>query len=153
LKFGKGFRHLSLSDYYKGLQILHNKGSLNVVDTEAIYFPVRQFNPASLQLPDGKSVLEQLCNLAKLVVIEDVDLTKKDLVQHLAEFNLEDIAASHINRHNRPNSASIFCLCNREFADLLAGKRIWPNLLQKIESQMSLRLRNCDAFRKSRQST
>jgi hypothetical protein len=153
LKFGKSFRHLSLSNYYKGLQLLCNNGVSRIGDSNAVYFPIRRFNPASLQLPNGKSSLEKLCNLAKLVVIEDVDLTKKDLIRHLVEFDLENIAASHVNKHNRLNSASIFCLCKKELADLLPGKKIWPDLLQKIENQLSSRLRNCAAFQKSRQST
>ena len=153
LQNGKSFRHLSLSSYYKGLQLLYGKSNSHVSGTDTICFPIRQFNPASLQLSEGKSVLEKLCNLAKLVVIEDVDLTKKDLIRHLVEFNLENIAVSHINKHNRLNSASIFCLCNKEFADLLAGEKIWPDLLQKIESQMSLRLHSFVASQKFRPST
>jgi len=150
LQNGKSFRHLALSNYYKGLQLLYGKGDLNVSDTNAIYFPIRQFNPDSLRLPDGKSVLGKLCELSKLVVIEDVDLTKKDLIRHLVEFDLENIAASHINRHNRLNSASIFCLCDKEFADLLPGEKIWPDLLQKIGNQMSSRLHNFVASQKFR---
>lgn len=124
LETGKSFRHLSLSNYYKGLQFLHNEDAPVDGDANAIYFPIRRFNPACLQLPDGNSVLEKLCDLAKLVVIEDIDLTKKDLIQHLVEYDLENIVVSHVNRHNRTNSASVFCLCNREFADLLPGERI-----------------------------
>ncbi len=152
LKIGKSFRHLSLSNYYKGLQLLHSKGTLNDGDTNAVYFPVRQFKPSCLQLLEGNSILEKLCELAKLVVIEDIDLTKKDLIQHLVKYDLENIAASHVNRHNRLNSASIFCLCNRKFADLLPGKKIWPDSLQKIENRMYLHLRNCAVFQKYQQS-
>lgn len=153
LKTGKSFRHLSLSNYYKGLQLLHNKDALNDNDTNSIYFPIRQFNPSCLQLSAGNSILEKLCNLAKLVVIEDVDLTKKILIEHLIEHNLESIAVSHVNRHNRINSAQVFCLCNAEFEDFLPGKRIWPDSLKKIENQMYLRLRNSAVFQKYRQST
>lgn len=153
LENGKSFKHLSLSSYYGVLQLLDSKSTQNVKDDNAIYFPIRQFNPASLQLPDGKSFLEKLCNFAKLIVIEDVNLTKKDLIGHFVENNLENIAAAHINRHNRLNSASIFCLCNKEFADLLPGKKIWPDLLEKIGHQTSLRLRSFAASQKFRLST
>ena len=50
LKHGKSFRHLSLSSYYKGLQLLDNKSTLNVKDINAIYFPIRQFNPGELTI-------------------------------------------------------------------------------------------------------
>jgi hypothetical protein len=152
LKMGKSFRHLSLSNYYRGLQLLYSKGTSNNSDTNAVYFPIRQFNLMCLQLPEGGSALEKLCNLAKLVVIEDVDLTKKDLIQHLIEYDLENIAASHVNRHNRINSAQIFCLCDREFEEFLPGKKIWPDSLQKIENQMYLRLRSSAVFQKFQQS-
>ncbi len=152
LKTGKSLRHLSLSNYYKGLQLLHNKDASNDGDTNAIYFPIRQFNPGCLQLPDGSSVLKKMCSLAKLVVIEDVDLTKKKLIKHLIEHNLENIAVSQVNKHNRINSAHIFCLCNTEFEDFLPGKRIWPDSLAKIENRMCLRLRNSAVFQKYQQS-
>jgi hypothetical protein len=152
LNIGKSFRHLSLSNYYRGLQLLHNIDPLSDGDANAIYFPIRRFNPACLLLPDGNSVLEKLCNLAKLVVIEDADLTKRDLIGHLVEYDIENIAASHVNRHNRINSAQIFCLCDKEFGEFLPGKKIWPNSLQKIENQMYLRLRNSAVFQKYQQS-
>jgi len=152
LKIGKSFRHLSLSNYYKGLQLLLNKDASNDGDTNAIYFPIRQFNSSCLQLPADNSILEKLCNLAKLVVIEDVDLTKKILIQHLIEHNLENIAASHVNRHNRINSAQIFCLCNTKFKDFLPGKRIWPDSLKRIENQMYLRLHSSAVWQRYRQS-
>jgi len=132
---------------------LHSRDGSNVGGSNAVYFPIRQFNPVSLQLPDGSSVLKKLCSLAKLVVSEDVDLTKKNLIKHLMEQDLEDIAISHVNRHNRINSAQIFCLCDIEFKDFLPGRRIWPDSLQKIENQMYLRLRNSAVFQKYRQST
>lgn len=152
LRMGKSFRHLSLSNYYRGLQLLYSKGTSNNGDTNAVYFPIRQFNPMCLRLPEGGSALEKLCNLAKLVVIEDVDLTKKGLIQHLIEYDLENITVSHVNRHNRINSAQVFCLCDKEFEKFLPGKRIWPDSLQKIESQMYSRLHNCAVFRKYQQS-
>ena len=152
LNIVKSFRHLSLSNYYRGLQLLHSRDFLNDGDANAIYFPVRRFNPLCLQLPNGNSTLGKLCNLAKLVVIEDVDLTKKDLIRHLAEYDLENIVVTHVNRHSRINSAQIFCLCDIEFEDFLPGKRIWPDSLQKIENQMYLRLRNSAVFQKFQQS-
>ena len=121
------------------------------VSINSIYFPIRQFSPLCLQLPDGDSILEKLCNLAKLVVIEDVDLTKEFLIEHLIEHNLEGVAVFHVNRHNRINSARVFCFCNAEFEDLQPGKIIWPDSLKKIESQMYLRLRSSAVFQKYQQ--
>ncbi len=152
LDIGKSFRHLSLSNYYKGLQLLHSLNPLSDGGANAIYFPIRRFNPASLLLPDGKSVLEKLCNLAKLVVIEDADLTKRDLIEHLIKYYIENIAVSHVNRHDRINSAQIFCFCNTEFGNALSGKRIWPDSLQKLENQMYSRLRSSAVFQKFQQS-
>ena len=152
LRGGRSYRHLSLSNYYKGLQLLSARNASTDDPANAVYFPIRQFNPASLELPDGKSVLEKLCNLARLVVIEDVDLTKRDLITHFIEHNLENIAFSHVHKHNRINSAQIFCLCNTEFQDLLPGTKIWPNSLLKIENQMYSRLLNSAAFQKSQRS-
>ena len=131
---------------------MFNKDGSNDGGANAIYFPIRQFNPSCLQLSEGNSILEKLCDLAKLVVIEDVDLTKKILIEHLIEHKLENIAVSHVNRHNRINSAQVFCLCNADFEDFLPGKRIWPDSLKKIEHQMYLRLRSSAVFQKYQQS-
>ena len=57
LKNGKSLRHLSLSNYYKGLQLLYDKDVSNDSDTNEIYFPIRQFNLSSLQLPEGNNIL------------------------------------------------------------------------------------------------
>jgi hypothetical protein len=152
MRGGKSYRHLSLSNYYKGLQLLSAGNASTDDPANVVYFPIRQFNPASLELPDGKSALEKLCNLARLVVIEDVDLTKRDLINHLIEHNLDNIAFSHIRRHNRVNSAQIFCLCNTEFQDLLPGTKTWPNSLLKIENQMYSRLLSSAAFQRSQRS-
>ena len=152
LRGGKSYRHLSLSNYYKGLRLLHSRNALNARDTNAVYFPIRQFNPASLELPDGTSVLERLCNLASLVVIEDVDLTEKDLIKHLIEHNLGNVAVSRVNKHNRINSAQIFCLCSTEYEDPLPGRKIWPNSLLKIENQMYSRLLNSAVFQRCQRS-
>lgn len=153
LRIGKSFRHLSLSDYYKGLQLLHSRSVSSDGTTDMIYCPVRRFSPSCLQLPNGGSVLKELCNLARLVVIEDIDLTEEDLIHHLLEYDLENIAVTHVNRHNRLNSALVFCLCNVELSDLLAGKKIWPNSLKKIESRMYSHLRSSAVFQKYRLST
>ena len=153
LKVGKRFRHLSLSNYYKGLQLLDSQDHSKAGSVNAVCFPIREFNPASLQLPNGMSVLGRLCDLARLIVIEDIDLTKKTLIEHLIGHDLDNIAVSYVSKHIRSiNSAQIFCLCNIEFEDCLPGKRIWPDSLQRIGSQMSLRLRNYAVFQKYRQS-
>jgi hypothetical protein len=82
-----------------------------------------QSNPISSIAAD--SILSNLCRPSRPVIIEDVDLMQKELIQHLAEYDLENIVASRINKYSRVNSASIFCLYDDEFADLLPGKRIW----------------------------
>lgn len=141
----KTYRHLSLSNYYKALKLLTNNSASGYHDNNEIYFPVRQFNGDSLILPSGESVIRALCNIARLIVIEDVDLTKKKLIEHCVEHKLENIDASQIRKCNSVNSASIFCVCCKGLTDLLPGKKIWSDFSRKIENLIYSHRRNFPA--------
>jgi hypothetical protein len=122
---GTSFGQLSLSDYYRGLSLLNEPGDSNADSRKAIFYPVRRFNDASLILPGGESLLEKLCEMSELCVIEDVDLDASGLRCHLDSLKLNSLAASEATNRARMKSASLLCVCRREWANLLPGKRIW----------------------------
>jgi hypothetical protein len=116
---------LSLSDYYRGLHLLTAAEDSDTGDAGAIYFPIRRFNDSSLMLPSGGSALEKLCSMADLCVIDDVDLQVGVLRRHLESHRLGALGASDVTDRGRMRSTSLLCVCRREKADLLPGRRIW----------------------------
>jgi hypothetical protein len=121
---GRTFRQASLSSYYEGLwhvsRPMHGR-----FRTEAAFFPLRRFDTDEL-LVDGRwSLLEALCSIASLVVIEDVDLAPDTLHEHLKQRGLVDLAARDATDRRRMQSAHILCLTQRRSAEALPGRRIW----------------------------
>jgi hypothetical protein len=124
LHSGTSFRQLSLSNYYRGLSLLNEPGDSDADSRNAIFFPVRRFNDASLILPGGESLLEKLCEMSAMCVIEDVDLDASGLRRHLDSLKLNSLAASDATDRTHMKSARLLCVCRRERANLLPGKRI-----------------------------
>ncbi len=122
---GSTFRQLSLSDYYRGLSILSADPPPRDMDPAAIFFPIRRFSGASLDLAGGESALDKLCLLSEVVIVEDVDLEHRALVRYLAERELGHLAASDATDRSQMHTASLLCICAKERASLLPGRRIW----------------------------
>ena len=89
-----------------------------------VYYPVRLFNLNALLFASKSSILEKLCAISKLTVIEDVDLTSEQLRIHLQKYALKHVAASIIPQ-SKLHLAKLFCVCKVDFAKLLPGERIW----------------------------
>ena len=117
---GKTFRHMALSDYYRGLAYL-TKGAQPYSDKSAFY-PLRQFNRNALYTSDGKSIFERLTKIAKLTIIEDVDLSRAVLLQHLAGIANTAVYASEIKRQGGANVAAVFCITGERYKHALPGK-------------------------------
>lgn len=120
---GTTFRQASLSDYFRALHRIRH-GSLEAGE-RALYFPVRRFHEEALILPDDSSMLDRLCQLAGMVVIEDVDLHAEVLIDHLKKRGLDHLAASDATDRVRMQSASLLCVCSRELETALPGRQIW----------------------------
>jgi hypothetical protein len=117
---GKTFKHIVLSDYYRGLNYLA-KGAKQYND-KSVFYPLRKFNDGALYTFDGKSIFGRLTNLAKLTVIEDVDLSRTILTQHIAEIPHPAIYASEINRQGGANTAAVFCITGEKYKHALPGR-------------------------------
>jgi hypothetical protein len=122
---GTTFRQASLSDYYQGLHLTSERSPKTQNYNGSLFFPLRRFNPDALVLPDGRSILNQLCRMANLIVIEDVDLTAELLLEHLKSKGLRHLAASDATNRIRMQSASLICVTRRELEAALPGRRIW----------------------------
>lgn len=122
---GTTFRQASLSDYYRGLYQVSERCQMAMNDRSSLFFPVRRFNLDAMLLPEGSSILEHLCQLADLIVIEDVDLTAAVLCEHLKVNSLHNLAACDATDRTRMQSASLLCITRRELESALPGRRIW----------------------------
>lgn len=120
---GTTFRQASLSDYFRALHRIRHASK--EAGERALYFPVRRFNEEALILPDDSSMLDRLCQLAGMVVIEDVDLHAEVLIDHLKKRGLDHLAASDATDRVRMQSASLLCVCSRELETALPGRQIW----------------------------
>jgi hypothetical protein len=117
---GKTFKHIALSDYYRGLNYLA-QGAKQYND-KSVFYPLRKFNEGALYTSDGKSIFERLTSLAKLTVIEDVDLSRTILTQHIAEIPYPAVYASEINRQGGANTAAVFCITGEKYKHALPGR-------------------------------
>ncbi len=122
---GATFCQLSLSDYYRGLHMLTERPPPPDICRYAVFFPIRRFNEASLELPGGGSVLESLCAFSHAVVIEDVDLTSRILRRHMASRRLVDLVASDATDRSRMHTANLLCVAPKRHASILPGRRVW----------------------------
>src|ERR1035437_5705701 len=104
------FSQLSLTDYYRGIWALTQSSSTVSPRPNAVFYSVRQFNPASAILADNQSIFSVLAKMARLVVTEDVDLGPEQLRDHLEKLNLTDLAASDATDHVRMQSAHLLCI-------------------------------------------
>lgn len=120
---GTAFRQASLSDYFQALHRISHASQ--EAGESTVYFPVRRFNEEALILPDDSSMLDRLCQLAGMVVIEDVDLRAEVLIDHLKNRGLDHLAASDATDRLRMQSASLLCVCSRELETALPGSQIW----------------------------
>lgn len=112
------YRVISLTDYYKAMATCIGMD----IEDDAFYYPVRKFNPLSLLNSKGKSIIEKLSNIAKLTVIEDVDLTANYLVKHIQEHNLNCVVSA-INADLR-YSSQILDVCDKRYENILPGIKI-----------------------------
>ncbi len=78
----------SLSQYYAGLYLLTSPTRFCDHPEDAIFLPLRIFNPECLVTSDGRSVIARLLENCDYVIIEDADLTSKDLVAHVNRFTI-----------------------------------------------------------------
>lgn len=112
------YRVISLTDYYKGVECYYGRG----IQVDHVYYPIRQFNERSLIGSGEESIIGKLIRIAKMVVIEDVDLTAACLKQHIEKFRL-NCSASAINIDAR-YSSRILAIANKDYENYLPGQRI-----------------------------
>ncbi len=125
LRGGTTFRQASLSDYFRGLLQLTSPAAAAPTTPASLFFPLRRFQTEALYAADRSSILDRLCAIADMVVIEDVDLTPELLGEHLRTSDLHQLAASNATGPTRGPTSNLLCVVRRELAAALPGERIW----------------------------
>ncbi len=89
VKDGHAYALAALSDYFAALASFDTHASID----DAVCLPVRRLDPRALVTSRGTSVLAEMLRFLDYVVIEDVDLRARDLIDHLRSFHLAAIGA------------------------------------------------------------
>lgn len=124
---GRTFAQLSLSDFYRGLYLALSPNDFVSPLEKGVFLPVRTFNPDCLVTLDGKSVIARLVEHCDYVVIEDADLTPKDLVHHMTRFALHSITVRDVTRALRLTGNYAYIAWSRMVAGSpnFSGEQIW----------------------------
>lgn len=127
LREGRAFAHISLSEFYRGLYwLLSSRNPAEALDN-AIFLPVRTFNPDCLTTLDGKSVIALLAENCDYVVIEDADLRPKDVVEHMTEFSLRSLSIQDVTQAMGLTGNYAYVLWSKTGTQSpdLGGEQIW----------------------------
>ncbi|MFQ5807295.1 MAG: hypothetical protein ACE5I3_12675 [Phycisphaerae bacterium] len=114
----------SLTTYFAAVKAA-SVGDISAVTDDQCCIPVRRFNPAALITERGKSVLDQLLNVATAIVIEDPDIQPADLVAHARQFGLNGAGIIHCTRDGVQTEVEHFIVAKQNIVKHLPGERIW----------------------------
>jgi len=123
---GRTFAQVSLSEYYRALQLALVDAREEVVSEDGVWLPLRALDPGCLIAADGTSVLARLLEHCDYLVIEDADLRPKDLVRHLRAFSLDGLIALDMTKALGLTGNQAYLLSNRGSGEpSLPGERVW----------------------------
>ncbi len=112
-------------DYFAALKVLQER-NIHAIRERTRVVPVRRFNPAALTTRNGKSVLSQLLRIARMIFIDDMDLSEDDLLQHRQRFGLPGTCAVSIEGDgHRPESKSFLLGRAVDLTQVQKGRRLW----------------------------
>lgn len=113
----------ALSDYFASVGAVSTK--LASGRHAALVLPVRLFDPSSLVTSNGRSVIAAVLSRCDYLVIEDADLRPRELLTHLRQFRLADVAVQDMTTAMGLLGNYAYVLWNRANATpSLSGYRI-----------------------------
>ena len=121
------FEHMS--DYYQAISMLFPQLSNQHVQeprATSVFVPQRVFNPLSLVMPGGGSMIDRLCEIANDILIEDGDLGPDVLSNHIAENVKSHIRVYDLSRALRLSVNHIYWITKSQSDPQLPGALIWP---------------------------
>ena len=125
LSQGHTLAQASLSEFYRALRFALTGNGRKEVSKEEVCLPLRALDPGCLVAADGGSVLARLLEHCDYLIVEDVDLRPKDLVEHLQTFSLHTLAACDMTRTLGLTGNYACVLWPRDSEAPLRGERLW----------------------------
>ena len=114
-----------LSDYYQGLSSLFPVMAEDRTDKgNKLYYPSRVFNDSSLVIQQEHSLLERLYSISQGILIEDGDLTREILLDHLSHYSCNTLNVYDLSHHLRLSINHIYWITHD--SDIPLGEKIWP---------------------------
>lgn len=112
-------------DYFAAMKVLLRQDA-HAVGERTRVMPIRRFNPAALTTRNGKSVLSQLLRVARVLFIDDMDLSEEDLLQHRLRFGLDGTGAISLEGDGHRTESKSFLLGRAaDLALVQKGRRLW----------------------------
>ena len=96
---GSAFAQFSLSSYFRAIRAVLDGASSD--DDDMVFVSVRKFDDNALVLPSGRSLIDQVTALARRVVIEDADLSPRQLEEHCKCFGLSTVRITDVTRRTK----------------------------------------------------
>lgn len=119
-----------LSDYFKAISLLFpdlvNKTKQRV-KCKPVFVPQRVFNPSSLVVPGGGSLIERLSEISKGIIIEDGDLSAAALEKHMGEHNLKHVSVYDLSKMLRLSVNHMYWITQSRLRSPWPGAKIWPS--------------------------
>jgi len=123
---GKLYPLLSLSDYYRGINILSNCENPMLTDNGKYYLPLRSFNLQCLITSDGKSIISSLANNCNYVIIEDADLRQQYLINHCKKYSLDFLTIQDMTKALKLKGNYLYVIwAKNNFTPIIEGEKIW----------------------------
>lgn len=119
-----------LSDYYGAISRLFPRLA-RVEGTGACqggrFFAVREFNPSALLTVAGHSLVERLLEISKGILIEDGDLEREILLQHIGQHVRRPVHVYDFSRALRLSVNHVYWIMAAPHNPPPKGQLIWPN--------------------------
>lgn len=118
-----------LSRYYQGLSRIFPsfaQKEAQAAKNRSLFRPTREFDSTVLFLSNGTSLLLGLSHLAKVVLIEDADLTAEILEDHLAKLGNGSLWVYDLSKALRLSRNHIYWVAGDAQSTPPLGVSIWP---------------------------
>jgi hypothetical protein len=123
---GKIYPLLSLSDYYRGINILSNRENPALTNNRKDYLPLRSFNSQCLVASNGKSIISSLVNNCNYVITEDADLRQQDLINHCKKYSLDFLTIQDMTKVLKLKGNYLYVIwAKNNFTPIIEGEKIW----------------------------
>jgi len=125
---GRTFAQASLSRFYQGLFLISTLHDPLANNDNGIFLPVRSFDPECLVTSDGRSVISCLVENCDYLIIEDADLSRNNIAEHMAMFSLQSITVRDMTKALKLTGNHVYLVWSKNRSEEepnFAGERIW----------------------------